>query len=48
MTLTSVDAWLDEYGESHKNPVNKAIHWVCVPFIAMSVVGLLWALPVRR
>lgn len=46
MTPTSVDAWLEEYGESHQHPVNKAIHWVCVPLIALSVVGLLWALPV--
>ncbi len=48
MALTSVDAWLDEYGESHRNPVNKAIHWVCVPLIAMSVVGILWDLPVPQ
>jgi uncharacterized membrane protein YGL010W len=24
--------------------VNKAIHWVCVPLIVWSVLGLLWAL----
>lgn len=46
MALTSVQAWLDDYGESHRNPVNKAIHWICVPLIAMSVVGILWDLPV--
>ncbi len=46
MAPNSVDAWLEEYGESHRSPVNKAIHWVCVPLIAMSVVGLMWALPV--
>jgi len=48
MGLTSVDTWLDEYGESHRNPVNKAIHWICVPLIAISVVGILWDLPVPR
>ena len=48
MALTRVDDWLDEYGESHRDPVNKAIHWVCVPLIALTVIGLLWALPVPR
>lgn len=46
MALTSVHDWLDEYGRSHRDPVNKAVHWICVPLIAWSVIGLLWALPV--
>ena len=46
MALRSVQAWLDEYGESHRNPTNKLIHWICVPVIVFSVVGLLWSLPV--
>lgn len=44
--MRSVDQWLEEYGESHRNPVNKALHWLCVPSIVMTVLGLLWALPV--
>jgi uncharacterized membrane protein YGL010W len=36
---------LDEYGESHQNPVNKALHWVCVPVILWTIVALLWSLP---
>lgn len=48
MALKSVDIWLEEYGESHRNPVNKAIHWICVPLIALSLVGVLWDLPVPR
>ena len=44
--MRSTQDWLDEYGESHQNPVNKAIHWVCVPLIALTVIGLLWSLPV--
>jgi uncharacterized membrane protein YGL010W len=35
--------WLDEYGQSHRNPVNKTVHWICVPLITFSVLGLLWA-----
>lgn len=41
-----IDALLEEYGDSHRNPVNKAIHWVCVPIIVWTVAALLWALPV--
>jgi uncharacterized membrane protein YGL010W len=41
--LKTLDAWLDEYGESHRNPVNKNIHWVCVPIIQFCVLGLLYA-----
>jgi uncharacterized membrane protein YGL010W len=36
--------WLDEYGESHRHPVNKTVHWICVPLITFSVLGMLWAL----
>ncbi len=41
-----IDALLREYGESHQNPVNKAIHWVCVPVIVWTVLALIWSLPV--
>ncbi|MFK8016746.1 MAG: DUF962 domain-containing protein [Gammaproteobacteria bacterium] len=44
--MRPVQAWLDEYGESHLNPVNKALHWVCVPLIVLSLIGALWSLPV--
>jgi len=37
----TIHEWFDKYGESHKNPVNKAIHWICVPSIFFSLVGLL-------
>ncbi|MGD8975999.1 MAG: DUF962 domain-containing protein [Gammaproteobacteria bacterium] len=46
MSLKPVQQWLDEYGESHQNPTNKAVHWVCVPLIALSLIGMLWSLPV--
>lgn len=42
--MKSLDLWLEEYGESHRNPVNKAVHWICVPLITFSVLGMLWAL----
>lgn len=42
--MKTLNAWLDEYSESHQNPVNKNIHWICVPVIYFSVVGMLYAL----
>ena len=44
--MRSTQDWLDEYSESHQNPVNKAVHWICVPLIALTVIGVLWSLPV--
>lgn len=43
--MRSIQSLLDEYGESHRDPVNKTIHWICVPLILWSVMALLWALP---
>lgn len=43
--MRTLDNLLDEYGESHRNAVNKAIHWVCVPVIVWTVIALLWSLP---
>ncbi len=40
--MNSVQDWLDAYGESHQNPLNKKIHWICVPLIMLSLLGLLW------
>ena len=37
--------WFDEYGESHQNPINKLMHWICIPLIFFSVYGLLASIP---
>jgi uncharacterized membrane protein YGL010W len=42
--MRTIDAWLNEYGESHQNPTNKLVHWICVPAIFFSVVGLLYSI----
>jgi uncharacterized membrane protein YGL010W len=39
--MKTMQQWLDEYGESHKNATNKLIHFICVPIIFFTVVGLL-------
>ena len=46
--MKSVNQWLAEYGESHQNPSNKLLHWVCVPIIVVSLVGMLASLPVPQ
>ncbi|MEZ4269843.1 MAG: Mpo1-like protein [Myxococcota bacterium] len=43
--MKSAQNWFDEYGESHRNPTNKLIHWICVPTIFFSTIGLFWSIP---
>ena len=45
-TRKSADQWFAEYGESHQDDTNELIHWICVPVIFFSVMGLLWSIPV--
>jgi len=37
----SIQDWFDKYAEHHRNPINKLIHWICVPAIFFSIIGLL-------
>ena len=43
--MRKIDALLSEYGESHQNTTNKVIHWICVPMIFFSIVGLIGSIP---
>lgn len=43
--MRKIDKLLTEYGESHQNDTNKLIHWICVPLIFFSIVGLIWSIP---
>ena len=40
--MRTIHQWLNEYGESHTNEINKLIHWICVPAIFFSITGLLY------
>jgi uncharacterized membrane protein YGL010W len=40
--MKPIQQWLAEYGESHQNHTNKLIHWICVPTIFFSIIGLLY------
>ncbi|MBC6699044.1 Mpo1 family 2-hydroxy fatty acid dioxygenase [Hymenobacter puniceus] len=44
--ISPVQRLLNEYAESHQNPTNKLVHWVCVPLIMFAILGLLWSVPV--
>ncbi|MCD8520955.1 MAG: DUF962 domain-containing protein [Saccharospirillaceae bacterium] len=46
MNKKTADQWFEEYGASHQNPLNKLIHWICVPLIFIVIMGLLWEIPV--
>ncbi len=43
--MRKIDQLLSEYGESHQNSTNKAIHWICVPLIFFSIIGLVASIP---
>lgn len=43
--MRKIDQLLLEYGESHQNATNKAIHWICVPLIFFSIIGLIFSIP---
>ncbi|SFH18701.1 Mpo1 family 2-hydroxy fatty acid dioxygenase [Pedobacter insulae] len=40
-----VDILFDKYAESHQNHTNEVIHWICVPLIVFSLLGLVWQIP---
>jgi hypothetical protein len=44
-TAMTADQWITAYGESHQNPTNKLIHFIFVPTIMFTLVGLLWSIP---
>ena len=42
--MKTIQQWLSEYGESHQDHTNKTIHWICVPSIFFSIIGLLYGI----
>jgi uncharacterized membrane protein YGL010W len=43
--MKSAQSWFAEYGESHEDHTNKLIHWICVPAIMFSLIGLVGSIP---
>ena len=40
----AIDTLLAQYSESHLHPANEVIHFICVPIIVLTLLGLLWCL----
>ena len=45
--MKTLEEWFAEYSVSHQNETNKKIHYICVPAIYFSVIGLLMSIPNR-
>lgn len=43
--MKTLSEWFEEYSVSHQNMTNKKIHYVCVPLIFFSVVGMIMSIP---
>lgn len=43
--MKSYQQWFEEYGVSHQNKTNKVIHFICVPIIVASLIGLISLIP---
>lgn len=43
--MKTLSEWFEEYSVSHQNMTNKKIHYICVPAIFFSVVGLVFCIP---
>ncbi len=43
--MKTLDQWFEEYAVSHQNETNQLIHFVCVPAIFFSIVGMLMSIP---
>jgi len=45
--MKTAKQWFDEYAESHQNETNQFVHYICVPIIFFSVIGLLMSIPAQ-
>ena len=43
--MKTAQDWFDDYAISHQNQTNQMIHYICVPAIFFSVIGLLMSIP---
>lgn len=42
MAARTLEQWLAQYSDSHRHPLNRAMHAVCVPAILWAILALLW------
>ena len=43
--MRTAQDWFDDYAVSHQNPTNQVVHYICVPLIFFSVIGLFMSIP---
>lgn len=43
--MKSLQDWFSDYAVSHQNDTNQKIHFICVPVIFFSIVGLVMSIP---
>lgn len=43
--MRTAQQWFDDYAVSHQNKTNQIIHYLCVPLIFFSVIGLFMSIP---
>lgn len=43
--MKTAQKYFDEYAVSHQNTTNQKIHFICVPLIFFSVIGVLFSIP---
>ena len=43
--MKTLQEWFEDYAVSHQNETNIKIHFICVPVIFFSIVGILMSIP---
>lgn len=43
--MKTLQQWFNEYAESHQHKTNQYIHYICVPAIFFSIIGMLMSIP---
>ena len=43
--MKTLQNWFSDYAKSHQHKTNQAIHYICVPAIFFSIVGMLMSIP---
>ena len=43
--MKTLDQWFADYAVSHQNKTNQIIHYICVPAIFFSIIGMFMSIP---
>lgn len=43
--MPKIEQLLKAYDDNHRSPVDRLLHWVCVPVSVWAIVALLWSIP---